>query len=88
MALFAVSYQLNKSKDYQPLWDAFTELDAHKAMKDFYLIENNATTKQLGEHLARFLDADDYLFVTPFVSKPYKVGCFKGTQAWLDAQFG
>lgn len=87
MALYSVSYQLNKTKDYQPLWDAFSELGAHKAMKDFYLIDNSASTKQLGDYLAQFLDTDDWLFVTPFVTRPHKVGCYKGTQAWLDERF-
>lgn len=87
MAYFAVSYQLNKSKDYQPLWDAFTELGAHKAMRDFYLVQNDATTIALGNHLKRFIDNDDFLFVVPMTAKPFKSGCFTGTEAWLNARF-
>lgn len=87
MALYAVSYQLNKSKDYQSLWDAFAELDAHKAMNDFYLVDNPASTDDVGAYLRQFLDADDFLFVTPFVTRPYKYGCFRGTQAWLNERF-
>jgi hypothetical protein len=87
MALYAVSYQLNKQKNYQPLWDAFTELDAHKAMRDFYLIDNSASTEQIGDYLHQFIDEDDFLIVVPFVTRPYKHRCFEGTKAWLDARF-
>lgn len=88
MALYSVSYQLNApTKDYQPLWDAFAELGAHKAMRDFYLVDNSASTNQLGSYLRSFIDENDFLFVTPFVSKPYKTGCYTGTQAWIDERF-
>jgi hypothetical protein len=86
--LYAASYQLNKpKKNYQPLWDAFGALDAHKAMNDFYLIDNTAATQEVGEYLRQFIDDDDFLVVVPFVDRPYKYRCFKGTQDWLDARF-
>lgn len=84
MACYAVSYQLNKEKNYQSLWDAFAELDAFKAMNDFYLIDNAASTNEIGEHLRQYVDDDDFLFVVPFVTRPYKHRCFKGTEAWLS----
>lgn len=85
MALYAVSYQLNQQKNYEPLWDAFKELNAQKAMKDFYLVKSSATTNAIGAYLRKFIDADDFLFVVPFVTRPYKHRCFEGTQAWLDS---
>lgn len=88
MAFFAVSYQLNKQKDYQPLWDAFTALRAHKAMNDFYLVDSNSTANAIGAYLRKHVDEDDFLFVVPFSQRPYKHRCFQGTQAWLDARFG
>jgi hypothetical protein len=87
MALYAVSYQLNNQKNYQPLWDAFTELGAHKAMRDFYLIDNLASTDQIGAYLKQYVDEDDFLIVVPFVTRPYKHRCFEGTKAWLDERF-
>lgn len=87
MAYFSVAYQLNKDKDYQPLWDAFTELGAFKPMKDFYLVQTNDTTKGLRDHLASFIDADDFIFVSKLESTPFKQGCWKGTQDWINARF-
>lgn len=87
MALYAISYQLNKKKDYPELWKAIEDLDAHKAMNDFYLIDNTATTEEVGNYLRGYIDDDDFLFVVPFVTRPYKYRCFEGTKAWLDARF-
>lgn len=88
MAYFAVSYQLNDAKDYPALWKAFTELGAFKAMKDFYLIDiQDATAESVGAYLRQFIDEDDFLFVVPFESRPYKHRCFKGTEAWLNERF-
>lgn len=87
MALYAVSYQLNKTKNYQPLWDAFEALNSHKAMKDFYLIDVDATTEEVGAHLKQYVDEDDFLFVVPFDTRPYKWRCYQGTEAWLNERF-
>lgn len=87
MAYFAVVYQLNKQKDYQPLWDAFTELKAHKPMRDFYLVDADTTAKGLRDYLIQFIDNDDFVFVTEIESKPFKQGCWKGTKAWIDNRF-
>lgn len=88
MTCFAISYQLNKQKDYKPLWDAFAEISAFKAMRDFYLVDIDNTPEELGEYFRQFVDDDDYLFVVPFVTRPYKYRCNKGTKAWLDERFG
>jgi len=87
MALYAVSYQLNKKKNYDPLWRAFEELNAKKAMNDFYLLESEASPHTIGVYLKGLIDDDDFLFVVPFVTMPYKYNCFEGTKAWLDAAF-
>ncbi|TPM45415.1 hypothetical protein FJ951_16345 [Mesorhizobium sp. B2-2-3] len=87
MAYFAVSYQLNKQKDYQPLWDAFDALGAFKVMRDFYLVDTANAADELRGYLAQHIDTDDYVFVAPLGSEPSKQGCWKGTQAWIDARF-
>lgn len=87
MAYFAVSYQLNKAKDYKPLWDAFTELNAHKAMRDFYLLDVDSTAIELREHLAQFMDNDDMVFVVPFTQKPSYSRANAGTNDWIKARF-
>ncbi len=88
MAYFAVSYQLNKQKDYQALWDEFARLGAHKAMNDYYLVDVNLTSANgMRDHLAKFVDEDDMLFVVKLESRPAPKRCFQGTAAWLDKHF-
>lgn len=87
MAYYAVSYQLNKDKNYQPLWDAFAALNAQKVMRSFYFVDSTATTRAVHDHLMQFIDNDDYLAVIPMGGKPVKFKCYEGTQAWIDARF-
>ena len=88
MAYFAVSCQLNSTKDYPALWQAFTQLGAFKAMPDLYLVDlEGATADRMGAYLRQYIDEDDFLFVVPFQTRPYKQRCYKGTEAWLDERF-
>lgn len=88
MAYFAVSYQLEKGDDYQPLWDAFEALGAHKVMRSFYFVDLDTTAQNLRDHLRQFIDDNDHLAVVPFSQRPYKHRCYKGTQDWIDERFG
>ena len=36
MAVFIVTYDLNKNKDYETLWEELKRLDGHKAALSFY----------------------------------------------------
>ena len=88
MAYFAVSCQLNNSKDYSALRQAFSQLGALMAMTDFYLIDlEGATADRMGAYLRQFVDEEDFLFVVPIQTRPYKHRCFKGTEAWLEERF-
>jgi len=86
VALFVVSYDLIKGKDYQPLWDELDQLGGHKALESFYLL--NLTTEDpytLKEHLRAFVDSDDMLMVVKFVGRPAFVKARTGTNAWISA---
>lgn len=87
MALFLATYDLNKAKDYQPLWDAFETLRAHKALRSTYLVDWDTTAEGLLDYLKQHIDGDDWLMVIEFDKKPEKYRCFKGTQDWIDARF-
>ena len=89
MAYFSVSYQLNKAKDYKPLWAEMERLDAHKAMRDYYLLDVDVTTSaDLSAHLQEFIDdKDDMLFVAKLDSKPAAHRCYQGTNDWIKARF-
>lgn len=88
MAYFAVSYQLNKQKDYQPLWDAFADLGAHKVMRSFYFVDCNTSAASLLSHLRSEgqMDEDDAICVVPMTDRPACYKCYQGTKVWLDAR--
>ena len=86
MALFAVSYQLNKSKDYQPVWDALEDLGAHKVMRSFWFVDCDTTAIALRDHLRSVLDDDDAVCVVPFNSRPSHHMGYTGTNDWIRAR--
>jgi hypothetical protein len=88
MAYFAVSCQLDNSKEYPALWQAFTQLGALRAMSDLYLVDlDGAAADRLCAYLCQFIDEEDFLFVVPFHTRPSKQRCYRGTEAWLDERF-
>lgn len=64
MAIFAVTYDLNKKKDYQKLWDEFDRLGGKKAVRSFYLVNvDTDNSKDVLNHLKDYIDDDDTLLV-------------------------
>lgn len=89
MAYFSISYQLNNTKDYKPLWTEMQRLDAHKAMRDYYLLSVDLDdSEQLRDHLKQFVDnKDDMIFVAKLDRRPAALRCYQGTNAWIDERF-
>lgn len=88
MAYFAVEYQLNNQKDYQPLWDEMKRLNAHKPMRSVYLLDVDLdTAEQMKDHLRQFVDEDDMIFAVEITRQPAAYKCYKGTKAWIDERF-
>jgi len=64
MALYLVSYDLRKQRDYQTLWDELRDFDAVRILEsDWCFRRFNTTAVGLRDHFAQFIDADDGLFV-------------------------
>jgi len=88
MPLYAVSYDLNKQKNYPKLWAEFDRLGGHKALESFYLVDvTSATAQVLRDHLRQFIDEDDSLIVVPFDKRPSTYRTKQGTKEWLDKKF-
>ena len=89
MAYFALTYQLNKKKDYPPIIEALKNANAHKVVRSFWLLDVNlSTASQVLNHFKQFIDdEDDQMFVSEIESKPSAYRGNKGTQAWIDARF-
>ncbi|WP_269584773.1 CRISPR-associated protein Cas2 [Roseibium sp. Sym1] len=88
MAYFAVSYQLNNSKDYPTLWDEMKRLNAHKVMRSFFFLDLNNTASEVRDHLQGFIDDDDAVMVVPFDQRPYHHRAYQGTNNWISERFG
>jgi hypothetical protein len=88
MTIFAVSYDLineDSGHDYQPLWDEFARLKAHKTQYSMYLINLSNTAKEVVDHFKAFTDKDDRLWAIEVAKGKYHyVNAMKGTNAWLE----
>jgi CRISPR/Cas system-associated endoribonuclease Cas2 len=88
MAYFAVSYQLNRDKDYQTLWDEMDRLGGHKVMRSFYFLDVDAdSAATLRDHLRQYVDTDDALAIVQIESRPAHYRAYKGTNDWINQRF-
>lgn len=87
MALFVVSYDLVKRKDYQTLWDEFTRLGGQKVLDSMYLIELDNTSQEVVKHFSQYVDDDDRLMAIEFSEKPRFTKALVGTRAWINKHF-
>ena len=87
MAYFAVSYQLNNTKDYQPVWDALEALGGHKVMRSFWFVDYNTTATALRDHIQAIIDEDDAVCVVQFDKRPRHHMAYQGTNDWMKARF-
>ena len=88
MALFVVSYDLRKKKDYQPLWDEMDRLGGHKPLESVYFLNvNSKDAATLIAHLRKFIDDDDQVIAVEFDKRPGTLRAKSGTKEWLDKYF-
>lgn len=87
MALFAISYDLIKRKDYPKLWEEFERLGAHKPLRSLYLASLNNTAAEVRDHFQQFIDDDDMLIVIEFNKKPAFSKARQGTNDWINENF-
>src|SRR5690242_17153636 len=60
-----ISYDLDKpGQDYKDLIDRLKELHAVRILKSDWLLENDASPKQIRDDLQRFLDTNDRMMVS------------------------
>jgi hypothetical protein len=65
MPVFSISYDLIKRKDYQTLWAELARIGAQKYLLSQWAVRRaeGVTATALGNHLRKFIDADDRLFI-------------------------
>lgn len=87
MALFTVTYDLIKNKDYDALIGALEDLDTVKVQLSQWLLSADNTTMEVKDHLAQYVDDDDKLMVIEFSKRPQFTKAIKGTNDWLNKHF-
>lgn len=88
MTVFVVTYDLNREKDYETLWEELERLDGHKAALSFYFVNVDADDpKVLLKHLKDYVDVDDTLIVSRVDVRPSTRRANAGTKEWLDEHF-
>ncbi len=63
MALFLISYDLHKDRNYQPLYDAMEKLESKAILESVWMLEVNNTATEVRDWLHDLLDDDDKIFV-------------------------
>lgn len=82
MAIFTISYDLIKFKDYPELWKEFDRLGGQKILESVYLVNLNNTTEQVRDHFKEYIDEDDMLIVSKTTEFKY-IKALKGTGDWI-----
>ncbi|CAM4092202.1 CRISPR-associated endoribonuclease Cas2 [Bordetella tumbae] len=64
MALYFLSYDLRKARNYQPLYDALKAVNAVRVLESLWAFKlDGVTCAQLRDHFKQFIDKDDGLCV-------------------------
>ena len=85
MALFVVSYDLRKNKDYKRIIEELERLGGHRALESFWFVDLENTAVQVRDHLKDYVDSDDQFAVVEFTKRPQTWRTRAGTKEWLDA---
>lgn len=65
MALYYLSYDLRKQRNYQPLYDALSEFNAVRILESLWCFNRvNINSEGLLNYFRQFIDADDALSVS------------------------
>ena len=58
MAIYTLSYDLIKRKDYQTLWDALQKQKAHRILESVWLLNTNSSKEEVLAWLRSHVDGD------------------------------
>ena len=68
MALYFLTYDLRKSRDYQPLYDELGKFSAVRILDSTWCLNRfNTSAKGLRDYFKKYIDKDDGLIVSEVV---------------------
>jgi hypothetical protein len=88
VAIYVVSYDLNKQKNYPKLYDQIKSAGSTwcHPMDSTWLIVSNAGTVNVRDHIAKAMDQDDTILVSELVRGEWAAFNLAGPVAeWLNA---
>lgn len=86
MTTYTVSYDLMKDKDYTKLTNELRRLGGHKTQLSLWLVNVTSTSaSDLLNHLKRFVDGDDRLWISELTKNHTFSNALSGTIDWLKA---
>lgn len=84
MPIFAITYDLNREKDYKKLFGELERLNCQRVARSFWLADLNATLDEVFRHVEQYLDNDDRLIVVETTRAGVKTRkALKGTCDWM-----
>lgn len=84
MALFVVSYDLVKTKNYQVVWDALKEHGGHRITESLWLLNLNNTPFEVRDWVVSLVDSDDRVFVAETTQREVVyTNAMSGTNEWF-----
>lgn len=82
-----VTYDLNRIKDYDRLYNALTQLGEYirdPGLDSVWFIDTTYTLYVVETYLFKNIDADDRIFICKIVPEEHKGWLNKGVVAWLS----
>jgi len=90
MALFSLTYDLIKTKDYNKLNEGIDKIPGSKTKptESQWLLDTNWSSEEIREHIRGFVDKDDKILVIKLVQPPFWAtwNIKKDSTDWLHAR--
>jgi hypothetical protein len=63
MALYVISYDQHRDKDYTPIWNYLDKLGAVRVLESLWILESNSSASDLRNALRTATNDEDSIFV-------------------------
>lgn len=84
MYSYAISYDLNKTKDYEAVHDKIRAYGTYaKVLESFWVVKSSQTAEQIRDNVGSVIDSDDELFVAKLTGAAAWRGLGSKTSEWL-----
>jgi len=82
--LYQVSYDLNKDKNYDKLYEGLKSYDYRKILDSTWLVSTSGSSQQIYDKLRPLIDENDHLFISE-VNRNHQGWLPKSDWEWVNA---